>query len=213
MRHDFALLFVYAAAQLALAGCMPSSGEPAAGFADPAVARVYLPLSATTLLVDTHRGAAVLVRPDIAVTVAHNANLLDAAKVIGRSANYDLLFFRTDQTGSPANVAEPRLGEHVLAYGEGADGKLRIAHGEVTSLEARVNPICAGCKMQSAFTFAGDAGKGFSGGPVVDAADGHLLGIVFGYLEGETRTIYAYDMQRVALELVDVEKASQARAP
>ena len=51
------------------------------------------------------------------------------------------------------------------------------------------------------FTFEGDAGPGFSGGPVVDAK-GRLVGITFAYKDvGTRRLIYAYDMARVQAEL------------
>jgi len=185
-----------------------SSGERATGFRDVSIAKAYLPLSTTKLLIDTRRGAAVFVTPDIAVTAAHNANLLGSDEVIGRSATYDLLFFRPGRPGSPTINEEPHLNERVLAYGQGAEGELRVGRGIVTSLDTEVRPLCPSCPMQLAFTFAGDAGKGFSGGPVVDADDGHLLGIVFGYVEGETRTIFAYDMRLVATELAEVEKKS-----
>jgi hypothetical protein len=196
------------ASTLVACGCAVSSGERAPGFRDTSIAKAYLALSATTLLIDTRRGAAVFVTPDIAVTAAHNANLLGSDEVIGRSATYDLLFFRPGRPGSPTINGKPRLNERVLAYGEGADGELRVGRGIVTSLDMEVRPLCPSCPMQLAFTFAGDAGKGFSGGPVVDADDGHLLGIVFGYLEGETRSIFAYDMRLVAAELAKVENTT-----
>ena len=51
------------------------------------------------------------------------------------------------------------------------------------------------------FIFAGNAGPGFSGGPVIDAT-GKLIGITFGYKDqGGKRLIYAYDVARVLAEL------------
>jgi hypothetical protein len=196
---------------LVACGCATSSGERATAFHDSRIAGAYLPLSTTNFLIDTRRGAAVFLAPDIAVTVAHNANLLKSAEVIGQSASYDLLFFRPGRTGSPVASGEPRLNERVLAYGEGAHGELRVGNGVVTVLAAEVRPLCASCPLQIAFTFKGNAGKGFSGGPVIDADDGHLLGIVFGYREGEPRSIYAYDMRLVTEELAKIEKGVASR--
>jgi hypothetical protein len=50
---------------------------------------------------------------------------------------------------------------------------------------------------------------GFSGGPVVDASDGRILGIVFGYndLHDGSRLMYAYDMDRVGAELAKLSGA------
>jgi hypothetical protein len=190
---------------LGLGACTVSSGEPATGFSDPSVGTAYLPLSASAFLGE-RRGAAVIVAKNIAVTNAHNANLLDPKNVIGTSKTYDLLFFHTDSAAPPPLFAEPRSGEKVLAYGEGKGGDLRVAHGTVTALDAPVEPICATCSPQTAFTFAGDAGEGFSGGPVVDAGDGHVIGIVFGFTDGKTRMIYAYSVWRIEMELAHVER-------
>ena len=69
------------------------------------------------------------------------------------------------------------------------------------------------CGVQHAFTFEADAGPGFSGGPVVDATDGRLVGIVFGFQDEKDggRLMYAYDMDRVAKELAIVEKQPYSR--
>jgi hypothetical protein len=74
-----------------------------------------------------------------------------------------------------------------------------------------VKPACEGCAVQRAFTFEGNAGPGYSGGPVLDAATGRLIGIVFGYVDRPdgTRLIYAYPMSRVWDEL----KKAQAAPP
>ena len=189
---------------LGLSACAVSSGQQATGFSDPRVGAAYLPLRASVFLGE-RRGAAVVIAKNVAVSNAHNANLLDPKTVIGTSKSYDLLFFHTDSQAVPPQFGQPRMGETVLAYGEGKGGDLRVAHGTITALEAPVEPICAACGPQSAFTFAGDAGEGFSGGPVVDAVDGRVIGIVFGFTEGKTRTIYAYSMRRVSTELQGVE--------
>ena len=190
---------------LGLAGCVNSSGQPADAIADARIAAAYLPLSASASLFATGRGAAVVIAPNVAVTNTHNANLLDPKQIIGKSTAYDLLFFHVDTRAAAPPFAEPKEREHVLAYGQGKGGQLRVAHGTVTALDAPVEPLCAGCGAQSAFTFAGDAGEGFSGGPVVDADSGRLIGIVFGYTGDENRTIYAYSMRRVEAELAGVE--------
>jgi hypothetical protein len=196
-RSSFAILFF----SLLAAGCATSSGAPAARIDEPDIAAAYLPLHGRLHLgIDSADGAAVVIAPHVAVTNAHNANLLKAGTVIGVRQDYDLLFFRT------ARIAEPRtgpvvVGEDVTAYGQGADAELRVAHGVVR----RIVP-CAGCAAPAYFTFAGNAGPGFSGGPVVDDS-GRLIGITFGYKdEGHERLIYAYDMARVRSEFSTLEK-------
>jgi len=196
---------------LVLAGCA-SPGEPATGFLFPAIAAAYLPLSGARDVIFEGRGAGVVVGRGIAVTNAHNANLVDTAAVIGQSAQYDLLFFRS-VAGSPAPVARPWVAEEVIAYGQGTDGSLRMSRGRVTALDAPVLARCPACGVQHAVVFEADAGPGFSGGPVVDASDGKLIGIVFGYQDQKDggRLMYAYDMNRVAAELSQAEKQASAR--
>ncbi|HET7086201.1 MAG TPA: serine protease [Rhizomicrobium sp.] len=175
---------------------MPSSGIPATAIAQPQIAAAYLPLHARVHLgIDSADGAAVVIAPGIAVTNAHNANLLAPASVIGTRQDYDLLFFRTPQSASP-ETAVPVIGQGVTAYGQGGDRELRVAHGVVTEIK-----LCPGCSAPAYFVFAGDAGPGFSGGPVLDGS-GRLIGITFGYKDqGRQRLIYAYDMSRVRVEL------------
>ena len=134
------------------------------------------------------------IAPGIAVTNAHNANLLDPKSVIGIRQDYDLMFFRTAKLVAPLTAA-PISGEAVTAYGQGGKGTLRVAHGTVHDIER-----CSGCPASNWFTFAGNAGPGFSGGPVLDGS-GRLIGITFGYKDvGRQRLIYAYDMERVRTE-------------
>jgi hypothetical protein len=149
---------------------------------------------------DSADGAAMVIAPHIAVTNAHNANLLDPRNVIGVRQDYDLLFFRTPRSAEP-QTAPVAVGEDVIAYGQGADGELRIAHGVVREVKQ-----CAGCSAPAYFDFAGDAGPGFSGGPVLDGS-GRLIGITFGYKdEHRERLIYAYDMGRVRAEFSALAK-------
>jgi hypothetical protein len=193
--------FVALSVCLMLAGCAHSSGAPATAIAEPGVAAAYLPLYGRVHLgLDSAVGAAVVIAPGIAVTNAHNKNLLDEKIVLGVRRDYDLLFFRTPRRAMP-ETAEPVIGEAVTAYGQGADRELRIAHGVVRAIQQ-----CQGCTAPAYFTFAGDAGPGFSGGPVINAA-GQLVGITFGYKDerGERR-IYAYDMTRVRAELSALPK-------
>jgi hypothetical protein len=93
------------------------------------------------------------------------------------------------------------VGQGVTAYGQGGDGELRVAHGVVREIKQ-----CAGCTAPAYFVFAGNAGPGFSGGPVLDGS-GSLVGITFGYKdEGRQRLIYAYDMSRVWVEFSALQK-------
>ena len=141
------------------------------------------------------------IAPGIAVTNGHNRNLVASDRVIGEARDYDLLFFRDAHMAVTA-TAEPEPGEAVIAYGQGSDGDLRQAQGVVRSVND-----CSGCIVPAYFIFAGDAGPGFSGGPVLDGA-GRLVGIVFGYKNaGRERLIYAYPMSRVRAELSVLPKA------
>ena len=170
------------------------------------IAAAYLPLYRRVHLgLDSAVGAAVVIAPGIAVTNAHNENLLDEKSVLGVRRDYDLLFFRTDRRLAP-EMAEPAVGEAVTAYGQGAKRDLRVAHGVVRTIQRY-----PGLKAPAYFTFAGDAGPGFSGGPVLDSA-GKLVGITFGYRdEGGERRIYAYDMDRVRAELSALQKAQKSQ--
>jgi hypothetical protein len=190
-RSSFAVLSL----SVLTAGCVTSSGAPATVITQPDIAAAYLPLHGRVHLgIDSADGAAVVIAPHVAVTNAHNANLLDPKSVTGVRQDYDLLFFRTARIAQP-ETAPVAVGENVTAYGQGADAELRIAHGVVRAITS-----CAGCSAPAYFTFAGNAGPGFSGGPVLDAA-GRLIGITFGYKdEGHERLIYAYDMSRIRAE-------------
>ncbi len=186
---------------LAVSGCATSSGVPATTIAQPQIALAYLPLHGRVHLgLDSADGAAVVIAPGVAVTNAHNANLLDSRDVIGTRQDYDLLFFRTPKVALPQTAA-PVAGEAVTAYGQGADAELRVAHGAVREIH-----MCPGCSVPAWFNFVGNAGPGFSGGPVLDGT-GRLIGITFGYKDqGGERLIYAYDMARVRAELSALQK-------
>ena len=179
---------------LLLTGCATSSGDLIVKISEADIAAAYIPLHRGGALSHAE-GAAMAVAPGIAVTNGHNRNLVAPETLIGEARDYDLLFFRTGHSAAQA-TEEPKLGEAVTAYGQGKDGDLRLAHGVVKIIQD-----CAGCTAPAYFTFAGDAGPGFSGGPVLNAS-GRLIGITFGYKnEARERLIYAYPMSRVQSEL------------
>jgi hypothetical protein len=189
-----------------LAGCATSSGQPVSHIAEPAIAAAYRPLHGRVHLgLDSAEGAAVVIAPGIAVTNHHNDEMVDPRLVIGVAAQSDLLFFRVQTSAAPPR-AQPVAGEAVTAYGQGADAELRIAHGVVQDITTE-----PGFTIARWFTFEGDAGPGFSGGPVVDAK-GRLVGITFAYKDvGARRLIYAYDMARVQAELDNLSAARPGR--
>lgn len=198
-------IFVLGAA-LILAGCAASYGEHATGFLNPQLANAYIPLDGVALFVLPARAAAFVIAPGVAVTNAHNYKIIGGAPIIGQSRDYDLLFFHVDKN-SEVSAAAPSAGEVVIAYGQGAAGELRKARGSIKLLNVPVEARCETCAVQFAFTFEGDAGPGFSGGPVVDAKTGRLVGITFGFLDPRgRRTMYAYPISRVRNELALIER-------
>ncbi|MBS0277022.1 MAG: hypothetical protein JSR81_05345 [Proteobacteria bacterium] len=177
---------------LGLSACGTGSfGTPATGFAFPQVAQSYIPLHARDWMLATHDGASVVIAPGIAVTNAHNAGMLDPSVILGRVKGYDLLYYRTDKS-AVLPTAVPAEGEEVIAYGQGSDGKLRVSRGTVRRF------------WPAAFGYVSNAGPGFSGGPVVDARTGALLGITYGYegdTDAKTRLMVAYTMAFVMDQL------------
>jgi hypothetical protein len=183
-------------------------GVPIEAISDARVAAAFIPLQNSGFSLTTKGGSATLIAPGIAVTNAHNAELVPKADVIGISRDYDLMFFRT-RLQVPVPRATPYSGEHVTAYGHVGEealrgSALRMAHGIVVSVSAPLQPNCRNCP-QAAFVFQGNAGPGFSGGPVLDAASGNLVGITFGYTDEDKDPrkwiIYAYHMHVVDSEL------------
>ncbi len=191
---------------LALSGCAVSYGEHASGFLNPQLAAAYIPLEGVSLLVLKERAAAFVIAPGVAVTNAHNMKIIGGAPIIGQSRNYDLIFFHVDKSNALQTTA-PTVGEEVVAYGQDArSGGLNEAHGTIQALNVQVEARCESCAVQSAFTYVGDAGPGFSGGPVIDAKTGRVVGITFGFLDPNgRRTMYAYPMNRVRNELALIE--------
>ena len=186
----------------ALIGC--SAGEHSKGFINPRLMGAYIPLSQSRMLVFGRWGAALALTPNVAVTNDHNLNFIPPDRLLARSRDYDLLFFRTEQRTAP-EFANPLGGEQVIAYGQGSDRDLREAKGEIATVDEFVAPRCTDCRTQRAITFNADAGGGFSGGPVVDAGTGAVVGVTFGYLDGQGanggRRMYAYDIDLVIAEM------------
>lgn len=172
------------------------AGEATETFVNPRVAAAYVPLQAF-IFPGMHRGAATIVLSGIAVTNAHNANLVAEEDILGRApSGEDIMFIRVrDQKlggAGPLKMAEPRTGEEVILYGQGPGGSLRMAKGPVRDIQ------------DTRFTITADAGPGFSGGPVVDAKDGHLVGITFAYYDAPNkngpREMLAYRIDSVMKE-------------
>ena len=187
---------------LMLAAC--SAGQPSSGFIRPELMAAYIPLSERHNLIFGRWGAGFAIAPNVGVTNDHNLNFIPADRLLARSRDYDLLFFRTDEPTVPPH-AQPRMGEPVIAYGQGSNDSLREAKGKIAALGEHVDPRCSGCPAQRALVFEADAGRGFSGGPVVDAETGAVLGVTFGYLDGkagaDARRMYAYDIDLVMAEM------------
>ncbi|MDR3528038.1 MAG: S1C family serine protease [Rhizomicrobium sp.] len=194
-----------------LSGCVVRSGVPVDGALTPALAYAYIPLKTTSPLYPESDAGGVALGGGIAVSVAHAKKYLPPALLIGISRDCDLMFFHTDRTQAVLEKDVPHVGEKVIAYAQ-YEGVPYRAEGTVTALGAAVLPRCESCVAQTAFVFEGNAGPGYSGGPVLDAATGKLLGIVFGYLDPPQgpRLIYAYPLSRVDAELkvVQAEKTS-----
>ena len=95
-------------------------------------------------------------------------------------------------------LLQARPGQTVIAYGTGAGAETREARGIVAGLDETVPPHWEGCPPQHVMVFDADAGGGFSGGPVVDAETGAVVGVTFGYLDGKAsgggRRMYAYNI-------------------
>ncbi len=183
-------------------GCSAGRGSP--GFVNPRLMDAYIPLFQRRMLIYGEWGAAVSLTPNIAVTDDHNLNLIPADRLVARSRDYDLLFFRTD-SHEPPEFANPQIGEPIVAYGQGSRRDLREAKGVVTALDEFVAPRCDSCRDQRAITYDADAGEGFSGGPVVDAGTGAVIGITFGFKDEKDanggRRMYAYDIGLVLDEM------------
>jgi S1-C subfamily serine protease len=184
------------------AGC--SQAMRSIQFVTPELNDAYIPLYTGTIIGSSRFAAAVVVAPNVAVTNDHNLNLLSEETVLARSPAYDLLFFRTERTRVPM-IARPRVGQAVIAYGQDGRTRRREAAGIVRQLDARARALCAGCPERPTITYDAEAGEGFSGGPLVDAVTGAVVGITVGYLDGAAegggRRMYAMEMEFVMSEM------------
>lgn len=191
---------------LALSGCVTKSGVPLSGALAPDIAYAYIPLKQPSALFPESDAGAVALGGGVAVTVAHAVQMAPASALIGVAPDYDLAFFHTDRDKAALSEGEPRLGAKVVSYAHYED-TLYHAEGVVTALAARVKARCETCAEQTAFAFEGNAGPGYSGGPVIDAESGKLVGILFGYIDQPDgkRMLYAYSMSRVREELGKVK--------
>jgi hypothetical protein len=182
----------------ACTGAQSSQGSLGASLKDS-----YIPLYKSRFLTG-HYGGALVVAPHIAVTNDHNGNLIPENIILAHSREYDLLFFRTDHQAVPP-IGSLYVGQNVIAYGQNGRTRVNEAKGVVRSLDTYVPERCPGCPVQRAMAYDAEGGEGFSGGPVVDAASGALLGITFGFEngkgEGGGRRMYAYDMDVVMSEM------------
>ena len=189
---------------MALAACGAVRGVPSAGFVTPQVERAYIPLYIGTVVGSSRFAAATVVAPNVAVTNDHNLNLLSEDMVIARVPAQDLLFFRTERTAVPL-IGMAHVGQAVIAYGQNGRTGRREATGIVREVGARVTPRCVNCPERRTITYDAEAGGGFSGGPVVDAASGAVVGITVGCEDGKAdnggRRMYAIDMDVVMAEM------------
>ncbi len=101
-----------------LVGC--SAGRPSAGFINAQLMDAYIPLSVRHILIFNHWAAGFAIAPNVAVTNDHNLNLIPPDRVLARSRDYDLLFFRTDLSMPAATAAaQPWRGGDRLWPGQG----------------------------------------------------------------------------------------------
>jgi hypothetical protein len=190
---------------LALAGCaLP--GKSSSTFVNAQVESAYIPLYRFDLQ-RIQQAAAVMIAPNLAVTNLHNYLLIPKEQIVVRSRDFDLLFFRIDRAVAP-EIARPHVGEKVIAYGQHGPFGLterREAEGVIREIDAQLPPECPECARQVVIGYDADAGTGFSGGPVVDAASGALVGVTVAFERGKgedggTR-MYAYDVDLVIAEM------------
>lgn len=185
-----------------LAAC--AEGSASERFVDPALAESYLNLRRTERPDWVAGGAAIVIAPNIAVTNAHNANLLAEEDILARSIDYDLLFFRTPLTQA-VRTAEPEPGQEVVAYGHGGGETRREARGLIEMLMPSPEN-CADCAPGTGFSYRAPGGPGFSGGPVAHAETGAVLGLTFAYIDspidsGEPRRMLAYTVAQIRAEM------------
>ena len=185
-----------------LAACTSAEATLSTSFLTPQLKDAYIPLYGIGGY-GARYAAAVSIAPNIAVTNDHNANLVAEDAVLGRSRDYDLLFFRTDRPAVP--LARPSIGQNVIAYGQYGMKRRKEAAGVIRDIEIYLPSRCSDCRRQKTIAYDAEAGQGFSGGPVVDAVSGEVLGITAylenGAAENGGRRMYAYDIDLVLEEM------------
>lgn len=197
-RAAAALLFL-------LSGCaLP--GRESSAFVTQQIEAAYIPLYKLNFA-GGQQAAAVAIAPHLAVTNDHNYGLIPKEEILARSRDFDLLFFRTDRNFAPP-IASPRIGEEVVAYGQhGRFGRTerREADGIIRELDFGLPAHCTDCAPQKAISYDADAGTGFSGGPVVDAKSGALVGVTVAFADGKGerggRRMYAFNIDLVIAEM------------
>ena len=106
------------------------AGQATETFVNTRVASAYIPLHHFSIP-GMRRGAATIILSGIAVTNAHNANLVDDEDDLGHApSGEDIMFIRVHEQpiggAGPLKMADPEVGEDVILYGQGAGGSLRI---------------------------------------------------------------------------------------
>ena len=190
---------------LSLAGCAASSGVAGdARSREPDIAAAYLPLHGRMHLgLDSADGAAVVIAPGIAVTNAHNANLVDPKSVIGEATRLRSAVLPHRPQRRRRRPPSRSIGEAVTAYGQGG----MASCASPMAWCARSSRLCR-LHRAGLFHLCRQCRPGLFRRPGAGCAPGRLIGITFGYKdEGGKRLIYAYDMSRVRAEL---SRASQS---
>lgn len=182
------------AAAALLAGCA-GAGQPYQAATDGPLPAIYGPLTNAFACVGDF-AAKTVIAPHWAVTNAHADGMVAADDLVGEATHADLALVRI--TGAPAEplpTATVRPGDAVTFYGTGPCGVARIAHGTVIAGDdmqcygppepgqeaTSAGRVCQrdyGMGVVPFIAVRGDAGHGFSGGPVI--AQGKLVGIMAG---------------------------------
>ncbi len=177
-----------------LAGCA-GAGQAYDPSSDGPLPGIYRKLTESPVCVGEY-AAQTVIAPGWAVTNAHADWMVAADDLVGEARRADLALVRMAGPAAkpwPSGVVRP--GEAVTFYGTGLCGAARIAHGIVIGADnkqcygppepgqeaSRAGRVCQrdyGMGIVPFIAVRGDAGRGFSGGPVI--ADGKLVGIMAG---------------------------------
>jgi hypothetical protein len=193
------------------------------------------PASATSNIVRgytyyTSWGSLTPVAPGWAIATKHDTET--NSELMAVDPNQDLTLVRI-KGGENVQVAVPRIGEAVTAYGTGRMGDVRIASGIVADdhanmarpisgapqsknqIENRVPAAPVQWEHDHGFLISSSSiGPGFSGGPIYDT-QGRLIGITEGYfkslIDGRTY-IFAFRSQDAMVEFRPKMQACAAKA-